>query len=104
VAQDPLLENPYGDSMAKIVRELVAAKGYNNVLAAATMFGKDVIPRIGGLLDCQPIGDVVEIEDGGNKFKRPIYAGNALATVSTSDSIKLLTVRPTNFDKVLADQ
>jgi electron transfer flavoprotein alpha subunit len=47
---------------------------------------------------------VIEIEDGGSKFKRPIYAGNAIATVSTSDATKLLTVRPTNFEKVVADQ
>jgi electron transfer flavoprotein alpha subunit len=90
--------------MAKIVRDLVAARGYTNVLAAATMFGKDVIPRVGGLIDSQPIGDVIEIEDGGSKFKRPIYAGNAIATVTSSDATKLLTVRPTNFEKVVADQ
>jgi electron transfer flavoprotein alpha subunit len=69
------------------------------VIAATTGFGKDVIPRLGGLLDVQPITDVIEIMDGGSKFKRPIYAGNAVATVSTIDTIKLVTVRPTNFDK-----
>lgn len=47
----------------------------------------------------QPITDVIEIVDGGAKFKRPVYAGNAVATVSTSDNIKLLTVRATNFDR-----
>lgn len=51
------------------------------------------------MLDVQPITDVIEIVDGGAKFKRPVYAGNAVATVSTSDSIKLLTVRATNFDR-----
>lgn len=49
----------------------------------------------------QAITDVIEITDGGSKYKRPVYAGNAIATVSTSDHIKLLTVRPTNFDKAV---
>lgn len=70
-----------------------------SVVSAASGFGKDVIPRLGGLLDVQPITDVIEIIDNGAKFKRPVYAGNAIATVSTSDSIKLLTIRPTNFEK-----
>jgi len=72
---------------------------YDKVVAASSGFGKDVIPRLGGLLDVQPITDVIEIVDGGAKFKRPIYAGNAIATVSTTDKIKLLTVRTTNFDR-----
>lgn len=63
------------------------------------MFGKDVIPRVGGLIDAQPISDVIEILDGGAKFKRPVYAGNAIATVSTSDATKLVSVRTTNFEK-----
>lgn len=50
-------------------------------------------------MDVQPITDVIEIIDGGAKFKRPVYAGNAIATVSTIDNIKLVTVRPTNFEK-----
>jgi len=57
------------------------------------------VPRVGGLLDLQAITDVVEIIDGGAKFKRPVYAGNAIATVSTVDKIKLITVRTTNFKK-----
>ena len=93
------LENPYGNSIAKIARALVEKNGYGNVISASSGFGKDVVPRLGGLLDLQAITDVVEIKDGGAKFVRPVYAGNALCTVSTSDAIKLLTVRGTNFDK-----
>ena len=52
-----------------------------------------------GILDVQAITDVTEVIEGGSKFKRPIYAGNAIATVSTSDKIKLLTIRATNFTK-----
>ena len=78
---------------------MVTTHKYDKVVAASTGFGKDFIPRLGGLLDVQPITDVIEIVDGGAKFKRPVYAGNAVATVSTSDKIKLLTVRTTNFDR-----
>ena len=72
------------------------------MIAASSGFGKDVMPQIGGHLDLQPITDIIEIKDGGSKFVRPIYAGNALCTVSTKDNIKLLTVRGTNFEKVKA--
>ena len=51
-------------------------------------------------MDLQAISDIIEIKDGGQKFVRPIYAGNALCTVSTSDTIKLLTIRGTNFEKI----
>jgi len=94
------LENPYGQSIAHIVSNLVKAKGYTQIVAATSGFGKDIIPRVGGLLDLQAITDVVEIHDQGTKFVRPIYAGNAMCKVSTSDKIKLLTVRGTNFEKV----
>lgn len=94
------LENPYGQSMAHIVKSLVDKEGYSQVIASSTGFGKDVIPRLGGLVDAQAITDVVKIEEGGSKFVRPIYAGNAMCTVSTSDAIKLLTVRGANFEKV----
>jgi len=94
------LEDPYGSSVAQIARGLVEKNGYVNIISASSGFGKDVVPRLGGLLDLQAITDVVEIKDGGAKFVRPIYAGNAMCTVSTIDKIKLLTVRGTNFDKV----
>lgn len=98
-ATDDNLENPYGQSVAAIAKGLIEANGYTNVIAASSSFGKDVIPRIGGLMDLQAITDIIGIKDG-SKFVRPIYAGNALCTVSSSDPIKLLTVRGTNFDKV----
>lgn len=97
VASDAGLANSYGDSVAKVVQSLVEGKGYDKVIACSSGFGKDVMPRLAGKLDVQPITDVIEIN--GDKFKRPIYAGNAVATVSTTDSIKLLTVRGTNFAK-----
>jgi len=99
VASDPVLQNPYGDFMSKLAQQVVQSGGYDKVVSASSGFGKDVMPRLGGLLDVQAITDIIEITDGGQKFKRPVYAGNAVATVSTSDSTKLLTVRPTNFEK-----
>ena len=98
VASDTVLGNPYGDFMSKVTHKLVQEGGYDKVIAASSGFGKDVMPRLGGLLDIQAITDIIEITDD-QKFKRPVYAGNAVATVSTSDATKLLTVRPTNFEK-----
>lgn len=97
MCKDPALQNSYGDAVARVVKNLIETKGYDKVLAASSTFGKDVIPRVGGMIDSQPITDVIEIN--GDKYKRPIYAGNAVATVSSSDKIKLITVRSTNFNK-----
>lgn len=77
------------------------AKGYTHVLAPATIFGKNLLPRVAALLDVQQISDVIEVISE-NKFKRPVYAGNAIATVESKDKIKLLTVRTTAFDPVSA--
>ena len=104
VAKNPDLQRPYGDTIARVARDLVKEHGYTNIVSASSGFGKDVVPRLGGLLDLQAITDVIEVVEGGEKFKRPVYAGNAVATVSTSDSTKLLTVRPTNFEKVPTDE
>ena len=100
VAKDAVLQNAYGDHISKLTQALVEKNGYDKVVSASSGFGKDVMPRLGGLLDAQAITDVIEITDGGEKFKRPVYAGNAVATVSTKDKIKLLTVRTTNFEKI----
>jgi len=100
VAKNDSLDNAYGQCVALIAQNLIEANGYDNVIAASSSFGKDVVPRIGGLMDLQAITDIIQIKDGGNQFVRPIYAGNALCTVSTSDKIKLMTVRGTNFEKV----
>jgi len=103
-AKSEQLQNPYGDTISQTLRDIVTAKGYDKVIASTSAFGKDVIPRLGGLLDVQPITDVIQILENGGKFVRPVYAGNAIATVSSSDKIKLLTVRSTNFEKVNAKE
>ncbi|QDH17009.1 electron transfer flavoprotein subunit alpha/FixB family protein [Swingsia samuiensis] len=85
------LAEPSADILATL------AKDYSHIIASATANGKNVLPRLAGLLDAQPIPDVIEIKDA-DTFVRPIYAGNALATVRSSDTVKILTVRASNFD------
>jgi electron transfer flavoprotein alpha subunit len=92
-----------GEFLAENVAALVVAlaKNYSHVLAPATSTGKDVMPRAAALLDVQQISDIVAVESP-DTFVRPIYAGAALATVKSSDPIKMLTVRTTGFDAVPA--
>jgi electron transfer flavoprotein alpha subunit len=92
-----------GEFLAENLAALVVAlsKGYSHILAPATSTGKDVMPRAAALLDAQQISDIVAVESA-DTFVRPIYAGNALATVKSADAIKVLTVRTTGFDAVAA--
>jgi electron transfer flavoprotein alpha subunit len=87
------------DELAECVSEQVVglATGYSHVLAAATSFGKDVLPRAAARHDCALVSDIIAIESA-DTFARPIYAGNAIATVACSEPIKFITVRPTAFD------
>jgi electron transfer flavoprotein alpha subunit len=90
-----------GEFLAENVAALIVnlAKGYSHILAPATTTGKDVMPRAAALLDVQQISDICAVE-GADTFVRPIYAGNALATVKSKDPIKVITVRATAFDAV----
>jgi electron transfer flavoprotein alpha subunit len=92
-----------GEFLAENVAALVVslAKGYSHILAPSTSNGKNVLPRAAALLDMQQISDIVAVE-GADTFVRPIYAGNALATVKSKDAIKVITVRTTAFDAVAA--
>jgi electron transfer flavoprotein alpha subunit len=92
-----------GDFLAENVAALVVslAKGYSHILAPATSNGKNVLPRAAALLDVQQISDISGVESA-DTFVRPIYAGNALATVKSKDAIKVITVRTTAFDAVAA--
>ena len=91
----------YGHNLAENLGPLVAgiAGDYSHILAPATTFGKNVMPRIAALCDVPQISDIIEIVDS-NTFKRPIYAGNALATVQSEDNLKIITVRSTAFESV----
>jgi electron transfer flavoprotein alpha subunit len=77
------------------------AKNYSHVLAPASAPGKNVLPRVAALLDVAQISDILAVESA-DTFVRPIYAGNAFATVKSSDAIKIITVRSTGFDAVAA--
>ena len=92
-----------GEFLAENVAALVVsvAKNYSHILAPATSNGKNVMPRAAALLDVQQISDIVGVESA-DTFVRPIYAGNALATVKSKDPIKVITVRTTAFDAVAA--
>ncbi|MEH6617243.1 MAG: FAD-binding protein [Porticoccus sp.] len=98
-------DNPaYGHRLAENIAPLIAEIGgsYSHILAPATTTGKNIIPRVAALLDVQAISDISSVESA-DTFKRPIYAGNIIATVQSSDSIKVLTVRTTAFDPVSAE-
>ncbi len=80
---------------------LAVAKNYSHILFAATASGKNVAPRVAASLDVAQLSDVTKVM-AADTFERPIYAGNAIATVQSSDSIKVLTVRTTGFDPAAA--
>ena len=100
LADDAAYANEIAENAAPLIAKLAA--GFDHILAAATTSGKNVMPRVAALLDVQQISDISAIE-GPDTFIRPIYAGNALATVKTSDAKKVLTVRATGFDAAAAE-
>ncbi len=93
--------NAYDHALAEPMAALLVAlaPSYTHVLAAATAVGKNVLPRAAALLDIQPISEVSSVIDA-DTFVRPIFAGNAMATVRSSDAIKVITVRAASFDPV----
>ena len=93
--EHPAYAEPVAEDLALLLRQLAPA--YQAILAASTTHGKNVMPRLAALLDVAQLSDIVEVL-GPDTFKRYIYAGNALATVQTSDPLKVITVRTTAFD------
>ncbi len=93
----------YAHALAENLCALVVsiAKGYSHVLASSTSSGKNVLPRVAALLDVAQISDIIRVASP-DTFVRPIYAGNALATVQSGDAVKVITVRSTGFDAVPA--
>ncbi|TVO67704.1 electron transfer flavoprotein subunit alpha/FixB family protein [Sedimenticola selenatireducens] len=95
VADDAAYEHPLAEGLSLLITQL--AEGYSHVLASATTYGKNFMPRVAALLDVAMLSDITAVQSE-DTFVRPIYAGNALATVQSSDRIKLITVRGTAFD------
>ena len=91
------LKNPIAENIEPIV--LSIAEKYSHIMAPATTFGKNIFPRIAVKLDLAQISDVIKIISN-DTFMRPIYAGNAIATVKSNDKTKIITIRPTSFDPV----
>jgi electron transfer flavoprotein alpha subunit len=89
----------FADGLAENIAEqaLAIAKDYSHVLAPATAYGKNILPRVAAKLDVAQISEITKV-DSADTFERPIYAGNAIATVQSTDSIKVITVRTTGFD------
>jgi electron transfer flavoprotein alpha subunit len=100
VADGPAYAHALAEPLAALIVSL--AGNYSHVMAAATAVGKNVMPRVAALLDSQPISDISDVVDA-DTFVRPIYAGNALATVKSSDAKKFITVRASSFDAALAE-
>ncbi|WP_321894070.1 electron transfer flavoprotein subunit alpha/FixB family protein, partial [Paraburkholderia tropica] len=100
LADAPQLEHSLAENVEATV--LSFAKNYSHILAPATASGKNVTPRIAAKLDVAQISDITAVENA-DTFERPIYAGNAIATVQSQDAIKVITVRTTAFDAVAAE-
>lgn len=98
-ADGPALEHGLAEDLAAQV--LAVAGGYSHILFPATASGKNTAPRVAAKLDVSQISDITKV-DGADTFERPIYAGNAIATVQSGDAVKVITVRTTAFDAAAA--
>ncbi|WP_338362796.1 FAD-binding protein [uncultured Pseudoalteromonas sp.] len=94
-ADSPLYQHQLAENMAELV--LSIADDYSHIVASATTTGKNFMPRVAALLDVAQVSEIIDVIDS-DTFKRPIYAGNAVATVKSLDSKKVITVRASSFD------
>ncbi len=100
VADNPAYEHQLAENVSLLMTELAA--DYDHIIATALTTGKNFMPRVAALLDVAQISDIIGVESA-DTFVRPIYAGNAIATVQSLDSKKVITVRATAFDAVATD-
>ena len=99
---DEIYKNPLAENASILIRSI--AENYTHILFSNTANGKNIAPRLAALLDVMIIPDIIEIIDT-DTFKRPIYAGNAIATCKSNDNLKVLTIRTTAFEKtIISDQ
>ena len=89
------LANGLAENVAPVI--LALADNYSHIVAPATTFGKNILPRVAAMKDVAQISDIISVEDA-HTFKRPIYAGNAIATVKSDEALKIITVRATSFE------
>jgi electron transfer flavoprotein alpha subunit len=99
VADAPYFADGLAENIA--AQALAVAEGYSHILAPATAYGKNILPRVAAKLDVAQISEISKV-DGPDTFERPIYAGNAIATVQSADAVKVITVRGTAFDAAAA--
>ena len=100
-----LVDNPkYLNPIAELISPILVslANNYSHIIAPASTFGKNIMPRVAAILDVAQVSDIIKIENS-DTFVRPIYAGNALATVQSTDLKKIITIRPTSFDPAPTD-
>ncbi|WP_296219066.1 electron transfer flavoprotein subunit alpha/FixB family protein [Pseudomonas sp. UBA2684] len=105
VADNAAFAHQLPENVAPLVAELAqgaSPAAYSHILAAATSNGKNILPRVAAQLDVDQISEIIAVESA-DTFKRPIYAGNAIATVQSSAAVKVITVRSTGFDPVAAE-
>ncbi|WP_095078837.1 electron transfer flavoprotein subunit alpha/FixB family protein [Pseudomonas sp. Irchel s3h17] len=105
VADNAAYAHQLPENVAPLVAALAqeaGAAGYSHILAAATSNGKNILPRVAAALDVDQISEIISVESA-DTFKRPIYAGNAIATVQSNAAVKVITVRATGFDPVAAE-
>jgi electron transfer flavoprotein alpha subunit len=100
LADAPQFEGGLAEAVAAQIVALAGA--YSHVLGAATAYGKNILPRVAAKLDVGQVSDIISVE-APDTFTRPIYAGNAIATVQSADPLKVITARPTNFDAAPAE-
>ncbi|CAE7388329.1 ETFA [Symbiodinium sp. CCMP2592] len=94
---DPL-EHPVADTLAELLESLQKQNSYKCVAAVSSSLAKETLPRLAASLDVQPITDILEVAEEDGVYRRPMYAGNAIATVQSSDDVRLLTFRQTAFE------
>jgi len=102
VAEDAALKGQVAEAVTAVLLDLHAKNNYTNILANGTVFGKNILPRLGAKLDVAPISDIIDIKSE-NTFVRTIYAGNAIQTLESVDPVKLITIRGTAFEAAEAE-
>jgi len=102
LAESDQLEHPVADSTSELLLALQKANGYSAITSVVSSLSKEVLPRMAAKLDVQPISDITAVGDEDGVYQRPMYAGNAIATVKSNDSIRVMTFRPTAFEPAAA--